>query len=296
MLFDSLHNIAAGVFNAYAKQAPVIACLIVFFSAWTILESQHASPGKAWWRNKDLPVDVAFGLLNILIGPYLMVPTLLVFMILLSGVMTAQETMDYFAGGRGPLSALPFWWQLAVYVVVSDFMVYWAHRIFHTAHMWRFHATHHSAEELDWTTSYRFHPVDLAFEHLSVTVIMVMLGIAPAVVQFFAPAAAFIAAWQHSNTKWTFGPLKYVLVTPLMHRWHHTQPGEGGNANFGRYFALWDCLFGTFYMPAGQVPWKFGVDDENFPKDQFTGQLLYPVRLDSGRPAALNGGETGQVS
>ena len=67
------------------------------------------------------------------------------------------------------------------------------------------------------------------------------------------------------------------LLTPVFHRWHHTSPSEGGNANFAPLFSAWDVLFGTFYMPAGKIPDHYGVDDPMFPQG-FLGQLVYPFR------------------
>jgi len=62
------------------------------------------------------------------------------------------------------------------------------------------------------------------------------------------------------------------------YRWHHTAQDEGGNTNFAGTFPLWDILFGTFRMPAGQLPDNYGVDDQaTFPRE-FAGQLAYPFR------------------
>jgi sterol desaturase/sphingolipid hydroxylase (fatty acid hydroxylase superfamily) len=61
----------------------------------------------------------------------------------------------------------------------------------------------------------------------------------------------------------------------VFHRWHHTMPDEGGNSNFAPTFAFWDVLFGTFYMPPGRLPARYGVDDPQFPAG-FLKQLAYP--------------------
>ena len=74
------------------------------------------------------------------------------------------------------------------------------------------------------------------------------------------------ALFVHANLNWTFGPLKYVIATPVFHRWHHGPPHLGGNKNFAPTFALWDYLFGTFYMPEGELPKEYGVDDPHMPQ------------------------------
>ena len=61
------------------------------------------------------------------------------------------------------------------------------------------------------------------------------------------------------------GPVKYVLATPVFHRWHHTWLEEGGNTNFAGTFPIWDILFGTFRMPENELPADYGVDDQPVP-------------------------------
>ena len=73
------------------------------------------------------------------------------------------------------------------------------------------------------------------------------------------------------------GPFKYVLATPVFHRWHHTPLEEGGNTNFAGTFPLWDLLFGTYRMPEHRLPDNYGVDDQEIPAE-IAGQLAYPFR------------------
>jgi sterol desaturase/sphingolipid hydroxylase (fatty acid hydroxylase superfamily) len=73
---------------------------------------------------------------------------------------------------------------------------------------------------------------------------------------------------------WDFGPLRYVIATPVFHRWHHSKDREAWDKNFAGLFVFWDILFGTFYMPKGRYPENFGIPEE-FPKD-FVGQLVHP--------------------
>ena len=68
------------------------------------------------------------------------------------------------------------------------------------------------------------------------------------------PFTTFHSAFVHANLNWTLGPFKYVLATPVFHRWHHTSLEEGGNTNFAGTFPLWDLLFGTFRMPENRLP------------------------------------------
>jgi sterol desaturase/sphingolipid hydroxylase (fatty acid hydroxylase superfamily) len=110
---------------------------------------------------------------------------------------------------------------------------------------------------------------------------MLTLGISPAVMAFLVPFDILSSAWVHSNLNWTFGPFKYVIATPVFHRWHHTPPEQGGETNFAPTFAFWDWVFGTFYMPEGKLPSTFGTNDPLFPEGYFR-QLLYPFKPKGG--------------
>ena len=94
-----------------------------------------------------------------------------------------------------------------------------------------------------------------------------MAGISPNVMLWLGPFNIFHSAFVHANLNWTLGPFRYVIATPVFHRWHHTSPEEGGNTNFAGTFPLWDILFGTFRMPENRLPDHYGVDDQSsFPR------------------------------
>ncbi len=77
-----------------------------------------------------------------------------------------------------------------------------------------------------------------------------------------------------------------MFASPVFHRWHHTTQEVGLDKNFASTFPFLDVLFGTFYMPAGQLPEKFGIGEPDFPED-FLGQLTYPFRKQTPPPAAV---------
>jgi sterol desaturase/sphingolipid hydroxylase (fatty acid hydroxylase superfamily) len=274
---DILWPIAVNILATLRGCLPSAAVFAILFTLLSLFSSQACNPGRTWWRNPGLLTDICYLGVVPFIAPYLRMSLMVAGAALLSGVMSAQDIADYFAQGRGPIGGLPFWGQVAVYVIASDFLLYWTHRFFHGGTFWRFHAIHHSAEQVDWTTAYRFHPVNLWLGSFHVAAVMLYLGVSPAVLLFLVPFDTTTAAFVHANLNWTLGPLKYVLATPVFHRWHHTMPEEGGNANFGSLFALWDVFFGTFYMPAHQLPARYGVDEPNYPQG-FLAQWLRPFR------------------
>jgi len=287
MFAEQVGAIIAGIVHTVAGFLPSAIVFAIIFTALSLFTTQACNPGRVWWRNPGLVTDLCYLVIIPFIAPYMRMSLMIAGAALLSGVMTTQDIADYFNNGRGPLAGLPFWGQVAIYTVGSDFLLYWSHRIFHGTTFWHFHAVHHSAEEIDWTTAYRFHPVNLWLGSFLAAAIMLYLGIPPAVLLFLVPFDTATAAFVHANLNWTLGPLKYVVATPVFHRWHHTRLDEGGNSNFGSLFSLWDVLFGTFRMPERQLPSRYGIDDAEFPQG-FLGQLIEPFRdlVKTARPPA----------
>jgi sterol desaturase/sphingolipid hydroxylase (fatty acid hydroxylase superfamily) len=276
-MVDVVKAVFSKMLEVYSEQIPIMLGLAVLFTVLTVFESQTSSPGKVWWRNPGLPTDICYALIHSVVGPYFRIPAMLVLIIILQGSMTPAEVSAYIDNGHGPLSGLPFWQQALIYLLLADLLLYWIHRGFHGATMWRFHAIHHSAEQVDWTTTYRFHPVNLILQQSTVTVIMMGLGISPKVMAFFVAWDILSAAFVHANVNWTFGPLKYVIATPVFHRWHHGPADDGGSSNFAPTFAIWDVMFGTFHMPEGRLPEVFGVDEHAYPQS-YLGQLVHPFK------------------
>jgi sterol desaturase/sphingolipid hydroxylase (fatty acid hydroxylase superfamily) len=183
----------------------------------------------------------------------------------------------FYMHGHGPLSELPLWVQIIVFLIASDFLLYWIHRGFHRPAMWKYHAVHHSSEELEWISAARFHPVNIFLGTVAVDVMLLLAGVSPEVMIVVGPFTIAYSAFVHANVNWTLGPFKYVLASPVFHRWHHTAADQGGDMNFASTFPILDWLFGTFYMPEGKLPAAYGVGEKEFPQG-FGGQMLYPFR------------------
>lgn len=242
------------------------------------------NPGVPWWRKPDLLTDVLWFFLTPFAARLAVIAFLVTIVTILPGI-AEDSPAGRIGPGRGPLSGLSFWSQLVLYLVASDVMLYAVHRSFHSASLWRYHAVHHSPEHLDWTSARRFHPVETALHFALPDFVLMALGISPAIFLLTAPYNVAHSALVHANLDWSFGPFKYVLAGPVFHRWHHTDVERGGAKNFAPTFPVIDLLFGTFYMPSGVLPDRYGVDDEAFPND-FGRQLAYPFQVNNvGRPA-----------
>lgn len=180
-------------------------------------------------------------------------------------------------------AALPLGVRFAVSMMVGEVGAYWAHRWSHEIPLlWRFHAIHHSAEEVDWLVHTRAHPVDMFFTRLCTYLPLYLLGLAqpkgthvdlmPYVVTIVGTIWGFFI---HSNTKWRFGWLEWVISSPAFHHWHHTNDGpEFINKNYAPMLPWIDRCFGTMYLP-GQWPEKYGTDRYIAPG--LLGQLVEPI-------------------
>jgi len=257
------------------KVLPITLVLAIVFSV--LSHFWACNPGNPWWQKRELITDMVYWFFVPVFARVLRIGLLVLGAGVVFKIHDADELIAFYENGHGPLAQLPEWLQGLLFLVLSDFMLYWTHRLFHGGEFWKYHAVHHSSEELEWISAARFHPINLILGTIVVDVILLTAGISPNVMIWVGPFTTFHSAFVHANLNWTLGPFKYVLATPVFHRWHHTPMEEGGNTNFAGTFPIWDILFGTFRMPDGQLPAVYGKDEATMP-GEFVGQLAFPFR------------------
>jgi sterol desaturase/sphingolipid hydroxylase (fatty acid hydroxylase superfamily) len=257
------------------KIVPITIVLALVFTVFTHFWACNPE-APPWWRKRELVTDLVYWFFVPLFARVLRIGLLVLGAGFIFNIHDADALIAFYDNGHGPLSQLALWQQGLLFLVLSDFMLYWLHRMFHRGDFWKYHAVHHSSEELEWISAARFHPVNLFIGTISVDVILLMAGISPNVMLWVGPFTTFHSAFVHANLNWTLGPFRYVLATPVFHRWHHTALEQGGNTNFAGTFPIWDILFGTFRMPANQLPEHYGKE-EAMPSE-IVGQLAYPFR------------------
>ena len=255
------------------KILPISIALGLVFALLT--HWQACNPGKLWFQRREIVTDICYWFLVPLGTRFVRIGLLVMGAAIFFDIHGEQALMGFYENGHGPLSRLPLVMQGLLFLAASDFLLYWIHRAFHRGALWKYHAVHHAAEELDWISAARFHPVNLFLGSVAVDVALLLAGISPNVMLWVGPFTTAHSAFVHANLKWTLGPFKYVLASPVFHRWHHTALDRGGNRNFAGTFPVLDLLFGTFYMPKDTLPDAYGIDDEQFPKS-FGRQILYP--------------------
>ncbi|MEQ8369431.1 MAG: sterol desaturase family protein [Alphaproteobacteria bacterium] len=168
----------------------------------------------------------------------------------------------------------PLWVAVLACVVVSDFIGYWRHRLLHLSALWPVHAIHHSDPAMTATTLMRFHPLNRLATTAINAMALSLVGFPPAVIAINGVIRTWYGFAVHADLPWTWGPLRRILVSPVMHRWHHVRDMTGHGTNFATVFALWDVLFGTWRMPPTAMP-PLGVRDAGFPAT-WLAQTLWP--------------------
>jgi len=180
-------------------------------------------------------------------------------------------------GLRGWVQGLDFFVALLLIVLVADLVQYWTHRAYHRVPaLWRLHAVHHSAKSMDWLAGSRQHLVEVLITRTLVLAPIVVLGFSKEVIDAYIVIVGFQAVFNHANVSVRLGPLRYVVVTPNFHHWHHTQDAEGIDRNFAAHLAFLDHLFGTEARPQRPWPERYGVVGDYVP-DGFFRQLVFPL-------------------
>lgn len=183
----------------------------------------------------------------------------------------------------GLLTPLPLVAQLVAAFVVMDLATYLMHRLFHAQRwLWLMHSVHHSDAEVDVSTSVRHHPVEVAIDVAVKLGLYLLLGLPLWIEAARTLLINPLSMAQHANIAyppWLERPLRWLLVTPAMHRVHHLAEERETNSNFGQCFSAWDRLFGTYRQPDSALPRRFGLvnlGDESF--QSLAGMLLTPMR------------------
>ena len=178
---------------------------------------------------------------------------------------------------RTALSGQPVWLQFLQVLLVADVGFYLVHRLFHKVPwLWRFHAVHHSIEELDWLAAHRVHPVDQLLTKSASFLPCILLGYSEVAIGAYVLVYHWHSILLHANIRLPFGPLRWLVASPEFHHWHHSDHREAYDKNFAGQLAFLDVLFGTAHMTHGTTPTKYGCSDRVPPT--YLAQLAYPFR------------------
>jgi len=169
-------------------------------------------------------------------------------------------------------------------VILLDCAIYWQHRLMHKFPLlWRMHRVHHADPEFDVTTGLRFHPFEIAISMIYKTLIIAILGAPVLAVLIFELLLNAGSLFNHGNINLTAKidtALRRVIVTPDMHRIHHSTDAIESNRNFGFALSWWDHLFGSYQSTpsVAHEEMPIGLDEYRDPKHAvfLTGVLSIP--------------------
>ena len=179
--------------------------------------------GRPWWEKRGLATDLAYWIFVPIFTRYLRIWVTVTFTVWLFHISDGQKIADFYANGHGPVAALPLWFQAVLYLVGTDFMLYWSHRVFHQGASVEISrgASCDAGPGLDQrgaVSSAQSHVRGCGRRYRSTSVrhlaqIFVVMG----------PVNTITSCLVHANLNWTFGPLRHVIASPVFHRWHHDE-------------------------------------------------------------------------
>ena len=180
--------------------------------------------------------------------------------------------------------AAPVWFAVLASVVILDFAIYLQHVMFHAVPLlWRLHRMHHADLDFDVTTGARFHPIEILLSMLIKFAAIAVIGAPAVAVIIFEVLLNAIAMFNHGNLRLPAAfdrVLRLFIVTPDMHRVHHSIEDHETNSNFGFNLSLWDRLFGTYkdQPDAGHEAMTIGIRDYRAPRiaTDLPGMLVLP--------------------
>jgi|RhiMethySRZTD1v2_1073278.scaffolds.fasta_scaffold17301_5 sterol desaturase/sphingolipid hydroxylase (fatty acid hydroxylase superfamily) len=191
--------------------------------------------------------------------------------------------------GWGLLNAfdIPAWAAIPVGVILLDLAIYLQHVLFHAVPaLWRLHRMHHADLEFDFTTGIRFHPIEILLSTGIKLAVVAALGTPAVAVLIFEILLNATSMFNHGNVELPARldrVLRWIVVTPEMHRVHHSIKPRETNSNFGFNLPWWDCLFGTYrdQPEAGHVGMSIGIEQFRDAREQRLDRMLtQPFRDD----------------
>lgn len=189
-------------------------------------------------------------------------------------------------------ASLPAWLAVLLGVAWLDLVFYATHRLSHAVPLfWRLHRVHHSDPDVDFTTSERHHPAEIFIAAPILTAGILIVGVPPLALAIWWALSGTISLLQHSNLRLPGRCERYlrlVLITPAMHRTHHSARRSETDSNYGQLFPWWDYLFGSYCaQPEGGLSgMTIGLEHFRQREDLFLHRMLLQPFAKTGKPAA----------
>jgi len=167
---------------------------------------------------------------------------------------------------------------VGVLLLADSLATYWTHRAMHAVPwLWRIHRVHHTDAAVDVSTSLRNHPLELLVTIPVSVAVIVIVGAPPTAVLAAQTIMVAASIWQHADIELPRAEraLAPLLITPTIHRLHHSPERRLHDSNYGELITLWDRLFGTFSRPRARA--RVGLENQIAPSDRLLQQLWSPI-------------------
>jgi sterol desaturase/sphingolipid hydroxylase (fatty acid hydroxylase superfamily) len=178
---------------------------------------------------------------------------------------------------------LPIWGRLAAAFLLFDAWMYWWHRLNHRmSFLWRFHRTHHSDLRMDVTTANRFHIGEIMLSSVLRVPVIALLGLQPWQLASYELAMFTVVQLHHANIalpNWLDRALRVIIVTPCIHKVHHSRWQTETDSNYSSLFSFWDRLFGTLRLRDNPHTLQFGLQEfDGAENHTLAGLLATPLK------------------
>lgn len=211
--------------------------LLAVIALWEASAPRRADPPD---RRRRWPANLAFAVLGTIVSR----------LVLPGGLAAFAAAGEVRGWGLLGAVALPGWAGFALSLVLLDLAIYFQHRIFHRVPLlWALHRMHHSDTMFDVSTAVRFHPAEIAISLAIKAGVVALVGAPPEAVLAFEILLNATSLFNHANARMPAaaeGFVRLLVVTPDMHRIHHSARREETDSNFGFCVPWWDRLFGTY--------------------------------------------------
>ena len=259
-----------------ALRLAAFAAVLAIMAGWEIVAPRR-TPALA--RRRRWPANLGIVVLN----------TLLVRLLFPAAALGMALTAQSEGWGLLNRYEVPAWAALLAGLVLLDLAIYLQHVMFHAVPtLWRLHRMHHADLDIDVTTGARFHPIEIALSMLVKFAAIAALGVPPAAVVLFEVLLNATSMFNHANVRIpaSLEPLlRWLVVTPDMHRVHHSIERDETNSNFGFNLPIWDRLFGTYRAQprAGHEAMTLGIADFRDPGECSTLPGMLAIPFHSGK-------------
>jgi sterol desaturase/sphingolipid hydroxylase (fatty acid hydroxylase superfamily) len=250
------------------------ASVFVALAAWEIIAPRR---GQQLGRGLRWPSNMGVVILD----------TALVRLIFPTTVVALALVCETQGWGLFQFLGWPAWVTIPLAVIVMDLAIYLQHVMFHAVPaLWRLHRMHHADQEIDVTTGVRFHPIEILLSMVIKFGLVAALGTPAVAVVIFEVLLNATSMFNHGNVRvplWLDKILRWIVVTPDMHRVHHSIIVRETNSNFGFNLPCWDRLFGTYreQPQAGHDGMTIGIEQFREPREQRLDRMLtQPFRDD----------------